>query len=320
MKQFTSIHDVDQPDLLLEDALLLKKQPLAYKNLGQNKTLGLIFMNPSFRTRLSTQKAAMNLGMQVIVLNITSEGWKLEMQDGAVMNSDTVEHVKDAAAIMGLYCDVVGLRCFPSLTSRENDYGEQVLGQFQKYCKAPIISLESGTLHPLQSFADLITITEHWHKKEKPKVVLSWAPHIKALPQAVPNSFAQWMGKADVDLVIANPEGYDLCEEFSTGARVTHQQEEALENADFVYIKNWSSYADYGAMPAVKKDWLLSEQKLQASNNAYIMHCLPVRRNVEAPDALLDGDRSLILQQAENRIYAAQAVLKHILLSNTAIS
>lgn len=316
MKQFISINDVVDHDALVEEAMQIKSQPHAYKELGRNKTLGLIFMNPSFRTRLSTQKAAHNLGMNVIILNIGQEGWKLEMGDGATMNGDSVEHVKDAAAIMGLYCDVVGLRCFPELKSKEQDYSEPILKKFLKYCKSPIISLESTTLHPLQSFADLLTIKEQWLGEEKPKVVLTWAPHIKSLPQAVPNSFSEWMCKADVDFVIANPEGYDLCGDYTHGATVVHDQKEALKNADFVYAKNWSSYTDYGAMPQVKSDWLLSEEKLSKSNNAYIMHCLPVRRNLEVPDELLDGAHSLILKQAENRIYAAQTVLKRILESN----
>jgi N-succinyl-L-ornithine transcarbamylase len=312
MKQFLSVKDAGDPGMLTAAALAMKSDPRGFRS-GKGRTLGLIFMNPSFRTRLSTQKAAVNLGMDVIVLNITQEGWKLEFGDGAVMNGDTVEHVKDAAAIMGIYCDIVGIRCFPGLESRDLDYSEHVLNSFVKHCKCPVVSLESATRHPLQSFADLITIRESWQSERKPKVVLMWAPHIKALPQAVPNSFAEWMGNAGVDLTIAHPEGYELCGDFTANAIVTHNREEALRDADFVYVKNWSSYADYGKMPEVNDDWLLTPEKMAATANAKIMHCLPVRRNVELTDELLDSPRSLVLQQAENRIYAAQAVLDAIL-------
>lgn len=313
MKKFTSINDVKDLKMILNEAIQLKENPFSDQHLGKNKTLGLIFMNPSFRTRLSMQKAAMNLGMNVIVLNINQEGWKLEMEDGSIMNGDSVEHVKDAAAIMSVYCDIVGLRCFPELKSKEEDYSENILNSFLKYCKVPIISMESATLHPLQSFTDLMTITENWNKPTKPKVVLTWAPHIKALPQAVPNSFSEWMCKADVDFVITHPEGYELCEDFTKGATFISNQEEALKEADFVYVKNWSSYEKYGSMPEVKGDWLLTNEKVKTTNKAKIMHCLPVRRNVELTDELLDGSDSLILQQAENRVYTAQTILKKML-------
>ncbi len=316
MKNFISIADVTHLNEMIAKAIALKKEPFTHQHLGKNKTLGLIFMNPSFRTRLSTQKAALNLGMNVIVLNISEEGWKLEMNDGAVMNGTTVEHVKDAAAIMGIYCDIVGIRCFPELKSKEVDYEERVLNQFIKYCKKPIVSLESATLHPLQSFADCITIKENWQHVKKPKVVLTWAPHIKPLPQAVPNSFSQWMCNSEVDFVIAHPKGYELCNDFTKGAAIMHDQEAAIKNADFIYVKNWSGYHDYGAMPEVVEDWLLTEEKLKITNAAKIMHCLPVRRNLEVLDHILDGEHSLILQQAENRIYAAQAVLQTILENN----
>ena len=314
MKNFTSIQDISNLDTIVQDAFDLKANPYSSQELGKNKTLGLIFMNPSFRTRLSMQKAAMNLGMNVIVLNINQEGWKLEMVDGAVMNGDTVEHIKDAAAILSLYCDIIGVRCFPGLVSKEEDYSEHVLNQFLKYCTCPVISMESATLHPLQSFADLLTIQQNWKKTTKPKVVLTWAPHIKALPQAVPNSFAEWMCKADVDFTIVQPEGYQLSKDFTKGAKITSNQEEALSNADFVYVKNWSSFEHYGEMPTVNEDWQLTEEKMQLTNDAKIMHCLPVRRNVELKDELLDSPNSLILQQAENRIYAAQTILKTILI------
>lgn len=316
MKNFTSIHDISNLDSMVQEAFDLKANPFSHQALGKNKTLGLIFMNPSFRTRLSTQKAAMNLGMNVIVLNINQEGWKLEMNDGAVMNGDTVEHIKDAAAILSIYCDVIGVRCFPGLQSKEEDYSEHVLNQFLKYCTCPVISMESATLHPLQSFADLLTIKQNWEKTTKPKVVLTWVPHIKPLPQAVSNSFAQWMCKADVEFTIVQPEGYYLSEEFTKGASITTNQEEALKNADFVYAKNWSSFEKYGKIPEVKGNWQLTEEKMKWTNDAKIMHCLPVRRNVELNDELLDSPNSLILQQAENRIYAAQAILKTILQDN----
>lgn len=317
MKYFTSIHDAGHPGELLKEALALKQAPLAFQSLGKNKTLGLIFLNPSLRTRLSTQKAAQNLGMNVIVLNVGQESWALEFEQGAVMNGTKVEHVKDAAAVIGLYCDVVAIRCFPSLASREEDYSEMVLKQFMKYCNVPLVSLESATRHPLQSFADLITITENWKSAHPPKVVLTWAPHIKPLPQAVANSFSEWMLAADVDFHIAHPEGYRLEESFTKGASITCNQQEALQGADFVYVKNWSAYHDYGKMlPSGTSSWMLNEEKLKASNNAKIMHCLPVRRNVELGDAQLDDNNSLVLKQAENRVYAAQAVLKKILESN----
>jgi N-succinyl-L-ornithine transcarbamylase len=317
LKNFISVTDVANVNNLVKDALVLKKDPFAFQHLGKNKTLGLIFLNPSLRTRLSTQKAALNLGMHVIVLNINEEGWKLEMNDGAVMNGNTVEHIKDAAAIMGIYCDVIGLRCFPELKSKEADYGEHILNKFLQHCNKPIVSLESATLHPLQSFADCITIYENWDfAKGKPKVVLTWAPHIKALPQAVPNSFAQWMTNYEVDFTIAHPKGYELNTKFITGATIQHNQNEAIKNADFIYVKNWSSYEDYGAMPLVQDNWLLTHEKLAITNNAKIMHCLPVRRNVEVMDSVLDGPTSLILKQAENRVYAAQAVLQKILENN----
>ena len=315
MKKFTSINDIQDLETILNEAIQLKANPYSHKDLGKNKTLGLIFMNPSFRTRLSMQKAALNLGMNVIVLNINQEGWKLEMEDGSIMNGDSVEHVKDAAAIMSVYCDIVGIRCFPELKSKEADYSESVLNSFLKYCSVPIVSMESATLHPLQSFTDLMTIKENWNKPSKPKVVLTWAPHIKALPQAVPNSFSEWMCKADVDFVITHPAGYELCEDFTRGATIVSSQEEALKGADFVYVKNWSSFEDYGTMPEVKEDWLLTYKKVKGTNKAKIMHCLPVRRNVELTDELLDSSDSLILQQAENRIYTAQTILKKMLVA-----
>ncbi len=317
MKKFTNIKDVDDLDDLIKEALLIKQNPYAFSELGKNKTLGLIFLNASLRTRLSTQKAAMNLGMNTMVMNIDKEGWALEMEDGAVMNGNTVEHVKDAAAVIGQYCDIVGIRCFPSLKNKEDDYSEKTLSQFIKYCNVPVISLESATLHPLQSFADLLTIKENWKKEEKPKVLLTWAPHIKPLPQAVANSFSEWMCKADVDFVISHPEGYDLCTGFTNGAKIMYNQDDALKNADFVYVKNWSCYTDYGKMIPQEQNWMLTNEKLKFTNHAKVMHCLPVRRNLELSDEVLDSLQSLVQKQANNRLYAAQTVLKKIIEFNS---
>jgi N-succinyl-L-ornithine transcarbamylase len=316
MKNFISINDVDNLDKWIDDALHIKKNPYAFSLLGKNKTIGLIFMNPSLRTRLSTQKAAMNLGMQVMVLNIDKEGWALEFEDGAVMNGTSVEHIKDAAAVMGQYCDIIGLRSFPSLKNREEDYDEFILNKFIQYSKVPILSLESATLHPLQSFADIITIKENWKEKRKPKVVLAWAPHIKPLPQAVANSFAEWMCKADVDFVITHPKSFELKDSFTQGATIMYDQNEALKDADFVYIKNWSTYNDYGKLYSNSENWLLDNERMKITNNAKVMHCLPVRRNVELSDELIDGENSLIQQQAGNRLFAAQTVLKKLIENN----
>ncbi len=313
MKQFTSVRDMHDVNKFVQEALALKQNPLVHSQLGKNKTLGLIFLNPSLRTRMSAQKAAYNLGMNVITVSMDKEGWSIEFEEGAVMNAGKTEHIKEAAAVIGQYCDIAGIRCFPGLTDRHFDYGEVVLNQFIRYCNVPVVSLESATLHPLQSFADLITITENWNKPLKPKVVLTWAPHIKALPQAVANSFSEWMTAAEVEFIITHPEGYELDEIYTEGATVTYDQENALLNADFVYVKNWSSYRDYGKILPVEKNWMLTNGKLGITNNAKVMHCLPVRRNVELPDEIMDGENTLILKQAENRIYAAQAVLKKML-------
>lgn len=317
MKNFTTFQDVNNINELLQEALTLKKDPLQFHSMGKNKTLGLVFLNASLRTRLSTQKAALNLGLNVIVLNVNQESWTWELEDGAVMNNSKAEHIKDAAAVISQYCDLVGIRCFSTLENRAYDYSEKVLKQFMKYCKVPVISLESAIRHPLQSFTDLITITENWGKTYKPKVVLTWAPHIKPLPQAVTNSFSEWMRNADVDLVITHPEGYELNEEFTKGAKIIYDQNAALQNADFVYVKNWSSYKTYGKiLPNVGKDWLLNQDRLAVSNNAKIMHCMPVRRNVELTDELIDGKNSLVLKQAHNRLFAAQTILKKIIDHN----
>lgn len=322
MKQFISVHDVADIDALVQKALHYKSHPFQDKTRGYQKRIGLLFLNPSMRTRLSTQVAAQNLGMEAIVFNIGSEGWALEFGEGAIMNGTTVEHVKDAAPIMGQYFDVLAIRTFPSLKNREEDYSEQYIQQFIKYAGIPVLSLESATLHPLQSLTDIITITEHLESgnlqlNKKPKIVLTWAPHVKALPQCVANSFAQWVnawGKAD--FVIAHPEGYELDEQFTKGATVLHDQAAALEGADFVYVKNWSSYQSYGRVLTHDPSWMLTQQHLRRSNQAKVMHCLPVRRNVELSDEILDSPDSLVTRQAGNRVWAAQAVLSEILLAN----
>jgi len=317
MNQFTSVHDVADIKQLLKDALTLKENPYSLQDLGKNKTLGLVFLNPSLRTRLSTQKAALNLGMNVMVMNMDKEGWALETQDGVVMNGSTVEHIREAAAVMGQYCDILGLRSFPKLVNREEDYNEDFFSKFIKYCGVPVVSLESATRHPLQSFADLITIKETWSGEGKPKVVLAWAPHIKALPQAVPNSFAEWMCKAQeegmLDFTIAQPKGYELNEDFTPGAAITHDLDAALSGADYIYVKNWSSYKEYGKVLTYPEGWMLNNDKLKGTNDAKVMHCLPVRRDLELSSEILDGPNSLVIHEAGNRLWAAQAVLKQML-------
>ncbi|RZM27567.1 MAG: acetylornithine carbamoyltransferase [Pedobacter sp.] len=317
MNQFTSVHDVHDIKQLLNDALTLKESPYELQHLGKNKTLGLVFLNPSLRTRLSTQKAALNLGMNVMVMNMDKEGWALETQDGIVMNGTTVEHIREAAAVMGQYCDILGLRSFPKLVNRDEDYNEDFFSKFIKYCGVPVVSLESATRHPLQSLADLITIKETWKGEAKPKVVLAWAPHIKALPQAVPNSFAEWMCKAQqdgmIDFTIAQPAGYELNEDFTPGATITHNLDEALAGADYIYVKNWSSYKEYGKVLTYPEGWMLNNDKLKGTNDAKVMHCLPVRRDLELSSEILDGPNSLVIHEAGNRLWAAQAVLKQML-------
>ncbi len=247
-----------------------------------------------------------------MMINVSSDSWALEFQDGSVMNGGTVEHIKEAAAVMGLYCDILAIRSFPSLVNKEEDYSEEILNKFIKYCKVPVVSLESATLHPLQSLADMVTIKEH-QKQNKPKIVLTWAPHIKSIPQVVANSFSQWALDCEHDLTITHPVGYELCEEFTKGAKIEYDQQKALADADFVYVKNWSSFSDYGKVLEVKEDWMLNQEKMKITNQAKIMHCLPVRRNLELSDELIDGEDSLILAQAENRVYATQTILKKII-------
>jgi N-succinyl-L-ornithine transcarbamylase len=319
VKQFLSVHDVDNIDALVHKALDYKSNPFKDKGLSANKRIGCLFLNPSMRTRLSTQIAAQNLGMEAIVFNVGAEGWALEFEDGAIMNGTTVEHVKDAAPIMGNYFDILAIRTFPSLKNREEDYSEKYIKQFVKYAGIPVVSLESATLHPLQSLTDVITIREQWNNASigasvKPKVVLTWAPHVKPLPQCVANSFAQWMTAWEkADFVITHPDGYQLDEQFTRGATITTNQDEALQNADFIYVKNWSSYEAYGQILSNDQSWMLTPEKLKVTNNAKVMHCLPVRRNVELSDAILDGPNSIITQEASNRVWAAQAVLSEIL-------
>ena len=312
MKQFLSINDVSNPAHLVADALALKADPLAYQQLGSGKTLVLLFFNASLRTRLSTQKAAQNLGMNVMVMDIGKEGWQLEFDDGTVMNGTTQEHIKEAAAVVSQYADIIGLRTFPGLTDKDADYSENILMKFVANASVPVISLESATLHPLQSLADWLTI-EEYTKTDKPKVVLTWAPHPKALPQAVANSFAQWINQSDFELVITHPNGYELDEKYTRGARIEYDQDKALEGADFVYAKNWSSYSHYGQVITQDHKWMISADKMALTNNAKFMHCLPVRRNVVVADEVIDSNNSIVIEQAENRMYSAQAVLKSIL-------
>ena len=314
MKQFTTVNDVDDIEYLVEKALEYKKDPRRDLVKGQHKRIGCVFMNPSMRTRLSTQIAAQNLGMEAIIFNAGSEGWAMEFMEGAVMNGTTVEHIKDAAPILGNYFDILAIRTFPTLTDRDLDYSEYYLRQFIKYAGVPVISLESATRHPLQSLTDVITISETFTEKRRPKVVLTWAPHVKALPQCVANSFAEWINAwGEADFVITHPEGYELDKEFTGSAHIAYDHDEALREADYVYVKNWSSYSNYGKVLTDGQGWMLNNDKLKLTNNARVMHCLPVRRNVELSDEVLDGANSIITLQASNRVWAAQAVISEML-------
>ena len=306
---YTSINDIDNINVWIEEAKQLKANPLKNIELGKNKTLGLLFFNSSLRTRLSTQKAALNLGMNPIVMNVSGDAWGIEFGDGTIMNGNTAEHIKEAAAVVSQYCDIIAVRAFPSLTDKVNDESEHVLNSFKKYASVPIMNMESATGHPLQGLTDAITISEH-AKVKKPKVVLSWAPHIKALPHAVGNSFVQAMRKMDVEFVIANPEGYNLNPEITGDTLIYHNQNEAFKDADFIYTKNWSSYESYGKVLHTDPNWMITKEKI---GDAKFMHCLPVRRNLVVEDAVLDSDSSLVIEQANNRTYAAQLVLKKIL-------
>lgn len=328
MKNFTSVNDLvsssfggvgEAINALAKKALEYKANPLKDKTLGANKRIGCLFLNPSMRTRLSTQVAAQNLGMETIIFNVGSEGWALEFEEEAIMSGSTVEHVKDAAPIFGKYFDILAIRTFPSLKNKEDDYSELYIKQFMKYAGIPVVSLESATLHPLQSLTDIITIQESLNNSPsgvgiKPKIVLTWAPHVKALPQCVANSFSQWINAwGEADFVITHPEDYELDEQFTKGATITQNQDEALKGADFVYVKNWSTYTDYGRIYCNDPRWMLTNEKLKQTNNAKVMHCLPVRRNVELSDEILDGPNSLVTQEAGNRVWAAQTVLSEIL-------
>lgn len=319
MKQFINVKDVADINALVQKALAYKSDPTIDKQLGAGKRLGLLFLNPSLRTRLSTQVAAQNLGMEVITFNADKDGWALEFSEGAIMNGTTVEHVKDAAPILGNYFDILCIRTFPGLLNQADDYSEKVINQFIQYAGIPVISLESATLHPLQSLTDIITIRESMEmsgafKHKKPKVVLTWAPHIKAIPQCVSNSFSEWMNSwGEADFIITHPQGYELSEAYTEGATILHDQDLALKDADFVFVKNWSTYHEYGKVLCSDANWMLTNQKLAITNDAKVMHCLPVRRNVELSDEVLDGPNSLVTKEASNRVWAAQAVLAEIL-------
>lgn len=314
MKHFTCAYDVKDIPSLIDKALAFKKNPALHSEKGKGKTLGLVFMNPSLRTRLSTQKAAQLLGMNILSVNAATEGWALEFND-TPMNGTTVEHIREAAAVLGEYCDIIGVRSFPSLIEKSKDDREEILLQWMRLSGKPVLSLESATRHPLQSLADLITI-EEYKKVKRPKVVLSWAPHVKPVPQAVANSFAEWMQFSEAEFVVACPEGMELNPEFTQHAQVTHNQNEALTNADFVYVKSWASWNDYGKIFTGGQDWLLNEAKMKRTNAAKIMHCLPVRRDVEIPSAILDSKNAIVIAQAANRVCAAQAVLDQLIETN----
>ena len=314
MKEFTSIRQLGDLRQALAQAQQVKQNPFADQELGRNKTLLMVFFNNSLRTRLSTQKAALNLGMNVIVLDVNQGAWKLETERGVIMDGDKSEHLLEAIPVMGCYCDLIGVRSFARFESKDEDYNEMILNQFIKYSGKPVFSMEAATRHPLQTFADLITIEEH-KTKERPKVVMTWAPHPKALPQAVPNSFAEGMNFAGYDFVIANPEGYDLAPEFVGEARVTHDQDEALRGADFVYAKNWSAYEgdNYGKVLSRDRSWTVTKEKMALTDNAFFMHCLPVRRNMIVSDEVIEGPRSLVIPEAANRVVSAQTVIKKML-------
>ena len=319
MRKFFNVGDIGDIAAALEEAREVKKNRFAWKHLGENRTIMLVFFNSSLRTRLSSQKAATNLGMNPIVLNIGQESWKLETELGVVMDGDKGEHLREAIPVMASYCDIIGVRSFAGLKDREYDYSETVLSQFIEYSGKPVISLESATVHPCQAFADLITIDE-FKKKARPKVVLSWAPHPKALPQAVPNSFAEWMNAADVDFVITNPEGYDLDPKFAGDAIVEHDQMKALEGADFVYAKNWSCPGvnnpdDYGKILSKDPSWTIDAKHMAVTDNAFFMHCLPVRRNVIVSDEVIDSPQRIVIPEAANREISAQVVMKRMLES-----
>jgi N-succinyl-L-ornithine transcarbamylase len=305
MKNFIRLSDVSNPSSLVEQALKFKKDPFSSQS-GARKTLGLLFFNPSLRTRLSTQKAAQNLGMNVMIMNVDSDGWKLEFEDGAIMDGNAQEHISDAIRVISEYVDIIGVRTFPGLKNREEDYAEKVISAILTYSTKPVVSLESATRHPLQSLADIVTIRELG--LVRPRVVLSWAPHPRALPQAVPNSFVEWVKSTDAEVIVACPKGYELADEFMEGVTLSHDQNKAFEGADIIYAKNWSSYQHYGERLPVQENWTITEEKMKLTNHGRFMHCLPIRRNVIATDGVLEN-HSVIYQQAGNRVFAAQAVL-----------
>ena len=312
MRNFISVNDVENLPSLVKSALEIKKSSYEDTQLGKNRTIGLLFLNPSLRTRLSTQKAAQNLGMNVITFNLNNEGWSIEVNEGVVMDGNASEHIKEAAAVIGQYCDIIGIRSFPGLKDRDYDYADVIVNKFREYSGKPILSLESAILHPLQSLTDVITI-EELKTKARPKVVLSWAPHVRPLPQAVPNSFAEWMNKTEVDFVITHPQGYELAEQFAQGAKIEYDQNKAFEGADFIYAKNWSSYKEYGKIINSDTRWMITGDKMKLTNSGKFMHCLPVRRNVVVADEVLDSTDSIVIRQAGNREFAAQAVLREML-------
>lgn len=314
MKKFTCVGDIGDLRAAVAEAMEVKRDRFAFTHLGKNRTLLMIFFNSSLRTRLSTQKAAMNLGMNVMVLDVNQGAWKLETERGVVMDGDKAEHLLEAIPVMASYCDVIGVRAFAQLNNKAEDYEERIIEQFIRYSGRPVFSMEAATRHPLQSFADLITI-EEYKKKECPKVVLTWAPHPKALPQAVPNSFAEWMNATDYEFVITHPKGYELAPEFVGDARVEYDQRKAFEGADFIYAKNWSAYADpnYGKVLSTDRDWTVDAGKMALTNNAFFMHCLPVRRNMIVTDEVIESPQSIVIPEAMNREISAQVVLKRIL-------
>ena len=314
MRHFTSVNDIGNLDLAVKEALEIKADRFKFNDLGKNKTLMMVFFNSSLRTRLSTQKAALNLGMNVIVLDINQGAWKLETERGVIMDGDKPEHILEAIPVMASYCDVIGVRSFARFEDKKYDYDEVILNQFIQYSGRPVFSMEAATRHPLQSFADLITIEEH-KTKARPKVVLTWAPHPKALPQAVPNSFAEWMNAADYDFVITHPEGYELDPQFVGNAQVEYDQMKAFEGADFVYAKNWAAYTgdNYGKILSTDRSWTVSDRQMAVTNDAHFMHCLPVRRNMIVTDDVIESPRSLVIPEAANREISATVVLKRIL-------
>lgn len=316
MKTYTNVKDLGDLNAAVKEALEIKKNRFAYKHLGENKTLLMVFFNSSLRTRLSTQKAGMNLGMNTIVLDINQGAWKLETERGVIMDGDKTEHLLEAIPVMGCYCDIIGVRAFAQFENKEDDYQEKILNQFIKYSGRPVFSMEAATGHPLQAFADLITI-EEYKKTDRPKVVLTWAPHPKALPQAVPNSFADFMNEANVDFVITHPEGYELDPKFVRGAKVEYDQDKALAGADFVYAKNWAAFADehYGQILSKDRSWTVTTEKMALTNNAYFMHCLPVRRNMIVSDEVIESPQSIVIPEAANREISAQTVIKRMLES-----